>query len=86
MELRRRDVSPSTSTSTTTFVATSTSAKKTTTNASTAATATQASLSILLGCCLNVLTLEVITRYDKNAGHLITFAQFLYITLQGLTQ
>lgn len=83
MELRQRDTP---TTTTTTSLTTTTTTKKTTTISSSSATATQASLSILLGCCLNVLTLEVITRYDKNAGHLITFAQFLYITLQGLTQ
>ncbi len=86
MELRQRDVPTlSTSSITTTSLTTSTTSKKITTSSS-SSTATQASLSILLGCCLNVLTLEVITRYDKQAGHLITFAQFLYITLQGLPQ
>lgn len=38
---------------------------------------------ILVGCCCNVLSLEFITQRDKGAGHLITFAQFLFISCEG---
>jgi solute carrier family 35 (UDP-xylose/UDP-N-acetylglucosamine transporter), member B4 len=34
-------------------------------------------------CCLNVITLEFLTKYDKSAGNIITFAQFVVISLYG---
>ncbi|KAI0346959.1 UAA transporter [Trametopsis cervina] len=36
------------------------------------------------GCCSNALTLEQLTSQHPKAGSLITFAQFLLITLNGL--
>ncbi|RPD62078.1 UAA transporter [Lentinus tigrinus ALCF2SS1-7] len=36
------------------------------------------------GCCSNALTLEQLTRAHPNAGSLITFAQFITISIQGL--
>jgi UDP-xylose/UDP-N-acetylglucosamine transporter B4 len=41
-------------------------------------------LMIMVGCCSNVLSLEFITKRDKSSGHLITFAQFAYLTAEGL--
>lgn len=38
---------------------------------------------ILFGCCLNVLTLEVMSRQDPGCGGLITFAQFVFIAAQS---
>eukprot|EP00455_Lapot_gusevi_P012287 TRINITY_DN1578_c0_g1_i1.p1 TRINITY_DN1578_c0_g1~~TRINITY_DN1578_c0_g1_i1.p1 ORF type:complete len:360 (-),score=46.60 TRINITY_DN1578_c0_g1_i1:84-1163(-) len=36
---------------------------------------------ILGGCCVNVISLEFIVRYDPNAGHLISFLQVLFVAL-----
>lgn len=41
---------------------------------------------ILVGCCLNVITLEFITKRDPGAGSFITFAQFLFIACEGFVQ
>jgi len=38
------------------------------------------------GCCSNALTLEQLTSQNPYAGSLITFSQFLFITLHGLTK
>ncbi|KAJ8047107.1 UDP-xylose and UDP-N-acetylglucosamine transporter [Holothuria leucospilota] len=38
---------------------------------------------VLIGCCTNVVFLELIIRYDSGAGNLITFGQFLFIALEG---
>jgi len=41
---------------------------------------------ILAGCGVNVVFLEMITSRDKGAGALITFAQFLFVSLFGMSQ
>jgi len=38
---------------------------------------------VFLGCCSNVVFLELIVKEDPGAGNLITFAQFLFIALEG---
>ena len=43
--------------------------------------AVPALLMIFGGCCLNVITLEFITKYDTGAGNIVTFAQFLFISV-----
>jgi len=43
---------------------------------------TAASL-IFGGCCSNVITLELIVKHDPGAGDVITFAQFLFISIIG---
>ncbi|TFK56214.1 UAA transporter [Heliocybe sulcata] len=44
-----------------------------------------APLSLIFGgCCSNALTLEQLTSQYPDAGHLITFAQFLLVSLRGL--
>ncbi|KAH8094729.1 UAA transporter [Cristinia sonorae] len=45
---------------------------------------TQTLTLIFGGCCSNALTLEQLTLTNPHAGSLITFAQFLFITLHGL--
>ncbi|EMR11679.1 hypothetical protein PNEG_00116 [Pneumocystis murina B123] len=47
----------------------------------------QYSLILLLifgGCCSNIFVLETIIKKEPNSGLLITFFQFLYITIEGL--
>ncbi|EDW86378.1 uncharacterized protein Dwil_GK15384 [Drosophila willistoni] len=39
---------------------------------------------VFIGCCSNVVFLELIIQIDPGAGNLITFSQFLFIALQGL--
>lgn len=46
--------------------------------------AVKGTIYILVGCVLNVVTLEMITKRDKGAGHLITFTQFLCVTLSTI--
>ncbi|KAH8287684.1 hypothetical protein KR054_011603 [Drosophila jambulina] len=41
-------------------------------------------LFVFIGCCSNVVFLELIIQIDPGAGNLITFAQFLFIALEGL--
>ena len=36
------------------------------------------------GCCTNVLTLEFLTKHQSQSGVLVTFAQFLFLSLEGL--
>ncbi|KZT27075.1 UAA transporter [Neolentinus lepideus HHB14362 ss-1] len=44
-----------------------------------------APLSLIFGgCCSNALTLEQLTSQYPDSGHLITFAQFLLVSLRGL--
>jgi len=38
---------------------------------------------VFLGCCSNVVFLELIIKEDPGAGNLITFAQFLFIAVEG---
>jgi len=39
---------------------------------------------IMVGCCSNVISLEFLIAGDAGAGNLITFAQFLFVSLEGL--
>ncbi|EDW62340.1 uncharacterized protein Dvir_GJ16752 [Drosophila virilis] len=39
---------------------------------------------VFVGCCSNVVFLELIIKIDPGAGNLITFLQFLFIALEGL--
>jgi len=41
-------------------------------------------LMVLLGCCTNVIFLELIIQQDPGAGNLVTFSQFLLIAIEGL--
>ncbi|KAL7743925.1 hypothetical protein ACLKA6_003147 [Drosophila palustris] len=43
-----------------------------------------AMICVFLGCCSNVVFLELIIKIDPGAGNLITFLQFLFIALEGL--
>ncbi|KAM8719642.1 hypothetical protein ACLKA7_005814 [Drosophila subpalustris] len=43
-----------------------------------------AMICVFLGCCSNVVFLELIIQIDPGAGNLITFLQFLFIALEGL--
>ncbi|XP_015120232.1 UDP-xylose and UDP-N-acetylglucosamine transporter [Diachasma alloeum] len=38
---------------------------------------------VFLGCCSNVVFLELLVKEDPGSGNLITFAQFLLISLEG---
>ena len=38
---------------------------------------------VFISCCFNVFLLELITREHPGAGNIITFAQFLFISLEG---
>ncbi|KAG5675045.1 hypothetical protein PVAND_004984 [Polypedilum vanderplanki] len=39
---------------------------------------------VFIGCCSNIVCLELIVKYDKGAGHLVTFTQFLFVACHGL--
>ncbi|KAG0718995.1 UDP-xylose and UDP-N-acetylglucosamine transporter [Chionoecetes opilio] len=39
---------------------------------------------VFVGCCSNVVFLELLVQEEPASGHLITFAQFVFITLHGL--
>jgi len=41
-------------------------------------------LMVLIGCCTNVIFLELIIQQDPGAGNLVTFSQFLLIAIEGL--
>ncbi|KAH8387053.1 hypothetical protein KR093_004407, partial [Drosophila rubida] len=43
-----------------------------------------AMICVFVGCCSNVVFLELIIQIDPGAGNLITFLQFLFIALEGL--
>ncbi|GLH02318.1 UDP-xylose and UDP-N-acetylglucosamine transporter [Gryllus bimaculatus] len=38
---------------------------------------------VFVGCCSNVVFLELLVKEDPSSGHIITFAQFLFIALEG---
>jgi len=38
---------------------------------------------VMIGCCINVFTLEKITLRIHGAAHLITFLQFLFVSAEG---
>lgn len=39
---------------------------------------------IMVGCCVNVWSLEAIVRQDPGSGNLITAVQFLFVTIAGV--
>ncbi|XP_065912127.1 UDP-xylose and UDP-N-acetylglucosamine transporter-like [Dysidea avara] len=39
---------------------------------------------VFLGCCSNVVFLELLIKNDPGAGNIITFSQFLFVALEGL--
>ncbi|KAF3422420.1 hypothetical protein E2986_02541 [Frieseomelitta varia] len=45
--------------------------------------ATIAILCVFLGCCSNVVFLELLVKDDPGSGNLITFSQFLFISIEG---
>ncbi|CAK9807784.1 UDP-xylose and UDP-N-acetylglucosamine transporter [Anthophora plagiata] len=45
--------------------------------------ATIAILCVFLGCCSNVVFLELLVKDDPGSGNLITFLQFLFISVEG---
>ncbi|KZC10044.1 PREDICTED: UDP-xylose and UDP-N-acetylglucosamine transporter-like [Dufourea novaeangliae] len=45
--------------------------------------ATAAILCVFLGCCSNVVFLELLVKEDPGSGNLITFSQFLFISIEG---
>ncbi|XP_071818014.1 UDP-xylose and UDP-N-acetylglucosamine transporter-like [Apostichopus japonicus] len=38
---------------------------------------------VMVGCCSNVVFLELLIKYDQGAGNLVTFGQFLFIAVEG---
>ncbi|XP_076750246.1 ER GDP-fucose transporter [Xylocopa sonorina] len=40
-------------------------------------------LFVFLGCCSNVVFLELLVKDDPGSGNLITFSQFLFISIEG---
>lgn len=38
---------------------------------------------VFLGCCSNVVFLELLIKNDPGAGNIITFGQFLFVALEG---
>lgn len=40
-------------------------------------------LCVFLGCCSNVVFLELLVQEDPGSGNLITFLQFLFISVEG---
>lgn len=38
---------------------------------------------VFVGCCTNVVFLELLVKIDPGSGNLITFLQFLFIALEG---
>ncbi|KAG5312662.1 S35B4 protein, partial [Acromyrmex insinuator] len=40
-------------------------------------------LCVFLGCCTNVVFLELLVKDDPGSGNLITFSQFLFISIEG---
>ncbi|KYN08577.1 PREDICTED: UDP-xylose and UDP-N-acetylglucosamine transporter [Cyphomyrmex costatus] len=45
--------------------------------------ATIAVFCVFLGCCTNVVFLELLVKDDPGSGNLITFSQFLFISIEG---
>ncbi|XP_070160395.1 UDP-xylose and UDP-N-acetylglucosamine transporter [Polyergus mexicanus] len=45
--------------------------------------ATVAIFCVFLGCCTNVVFLELLVKDDPGSGNLITFSQFFFIALDG---
>lgn len=48
------------------------------------AAAFRATALLLVGCTLNFFVLESMLNYDSKSGKLITIAQFLFVTLEGV--
>ncbi|XP_059485020.1 UDP-xylose and UDP-N-acetylglucosamine transporter [Neocloeon triangulifer] len=38
---------------------------------------------VFIGCCFNVVFLELLVKEDPGSGNLITFSQFLFISIEG---
>lgn len=38
---------------------------------------------VFLGCCSNVVFLELLVKDDPGSGNLVTFSQFLFISIEG---
>ncbi|ELU12113.1 hypothetical protein CAPTEDRAFT_175809 [Capitella teleta] len=38
---------------------------------------------VFIGCCSNVVFLELLVKEDPGAGNIVTFAQFLFISIEG---
>ncbi|CAH1784512.1 unnamed protein product [Owenia fusiformis] len=38
---------------------------------------------VFIGCCSNVVFLELLVKGNSNSGNIVTFAQFLFIALEG---
>ncbi|XP_070829200.1 UDP-xylose and UDP-N-acetylglucosamine transporter [Chaetodon trifascialis] len=38
---------------------------------------------VFIGCCSNVVSLELLVREFPGCGNIVTFAQFIFITLEG---
>lgn len=39
---------------------------------------------VMVGCCFNVVFLELLVKQDPGIGNLVTFSQFLILSLEGL--
>uniref|UniRef100_A0A1B6JWF0 Sugar phosphate transporter domain-containing protein n=1 Tax=Homalodisca liturata TaxID=320908 RepID=A0A1B6JWF0_9HEMI len=39
--------------------------------------------SVFIGCCSNVVFLELLVKEDPGSGNLITFAQFVFVVVEG---
>ncbi|KAK1335124.1 hypothetical protein QTO34_004704 [Cnephaeus nilssonii] len=39
---------------------------------------------VFAGCCSNVIFLELLVRKHPGCGNIVTFAQFLFIAVEGL--
>lgn len=44
---------------------------------------TLAIILVFVGCCSNVVFLELLVKEDPGVGNLITFSQFLFIAIEG---
>ncbi|XP_046388400.1 UDP-xylose and UDP-N-acetylglucosamine transporter [Ischnura elegans] len=44
---------------------------------------TMAIFCVFLGCCCNVVFLELLVKEDPGSGNIITFSQFLFISIEG---
>ncbi|KAK2716713.1 UDP-xylose and UDP-N-acetylglucosamine transporter-like isoform X1 [Artemia franciscana] len=38
---------------------------------------------VFIGCCSNVIFLELLTKFDPGSGNVITFSQFVFISIIG---
>merc|ERR1719354_710332 len=40
-------------------------------------------LLVFVACCFNVVSLEHLVKYSSSCGQLVTFAQFIFISIYG---